>query len=68
MDVFHVIDDAYAMAGTVAELCSGGVVFGVVAAVHVARPNPMLPERALAATVTPEACDGLGVGVMDLNR
>ncbi|MFF4044319.1 hypothetical protein [Streptomyces sp. NPDC001816] len=68
LDVLRVIDDDYAMAMTVAELLRDGVAFGVAAAVHVARPNPMLPEGALVATVAPEAYDGLGVGVMDLNR
>ncbi|MDO0935990.1 hypothetical protein QQY66_31445 [Streptomyces sp. DG2A-72] len=67
-DVFRIIDDDYAMAMTVGELLRDGVVFGVAAAVHVARPNPMLPDGALVATVAPEAYAGLGVGVMDLNR
>nr|WSY52110.1 hypothetical protein OG999_19585 [Streptomyces sp. NBC_00886] len=68
LDVFQIIDDDYAMAVTVAELCRDGVAFGVAAAVHVARPNLVLPEGALVATVAPEVYDGLGVGVMDLNR
>lgn len=68
LDVFHIVEDDYAMAVTVAELCRGGVPFGVAAAVHVARPNLMLPEGALVATVAPEAYDGLRIGVMDLNR
>ncbi|WP_416977134.1 hypothetical protein [Streptomyces sp. T028] len=68
LDVLRVVDDDYAMAVTVAELCRDGVPFGVAAAVHVARPNPMLPEGALVATVEPEAYGGLGVGFMDLNR
>ncbi|WP_258382891.1 hypothetical protein [Streptomyces sp. NTH33] len=68
LDVLSVIDDDYAMAMTVAELLRDSVAFGVAAAVHVARPNPMLPDGALVATVAPEAYNGLGVGVMDLNR
>lgn len=68
LDVLHVVDDDFAMAVTTAELCGRGVPFGVAAAVHVARPNPMLPEGALVATIAPEAYDGLGVGVMNLNR
>ncbi|MFI6490599.1 hypothetical protein [Streptomyces sp. NPDC050564] len=68
VDVLHVIDDDYAMAVTIAGLCRGGVPFGVGAAVHTARPNHMLPEGALVATVAPESYEGLGVGVMDLNR
>ncbi|WP_225098678.1 hypothetical protein [Streptomyces sp. CoH27] len=68
LDVLRVIDDDYAMALTVAELLHGGVLPGIAAAVHVARPNPMLPEGGLVATVAPEAYNGLGVGVMDLNR
>ncbi|MCL8011942.1 hypothetical protein [Streptomyces sp. AS02] len=68
LDVFRVIDDDYAMAVTVAELLHHGVASGVAAAVHAARPNPMLPDGALVATVAPEAYAGLGVGVMDLNR
>ncbi|SOD84086.1 hypothetical protein [Streptomyces sp. Ag109_G2-15] len=68
LDVLRVLDDDYAMAVTVAELLRDGVVPGIAAAVHVARPNLMLPEGALVATVSPEAYDGLGVGVMDLNR
>ncbi|WP_328438787.1 hypothetical protein OG828_18755 [Streptomyces sp. NBC_00457] len=66
--MFRVIDDDYAMAMTVAELLRDGVTCGVAAAVHVARPNPMLPDGALVATVAPEAYAGLHVGVMDLNR
>ena len=68
LDVLRVIDDDYAMATTIAELLRDGVVPGIAAAVHVARPNPVHPEGALVATVSPEAYDGLGVGVMDLNR
>ncbi|MEU7304403.1 hypothetical protein [Streptomyces sp. NPDC007206] len=68
LDVIQVIDDDYAMAVTVAELLGDGVAFGVAAPVHVARPNPMLPDGALVATVAPDAYAGLGVGVMDLNR
>ncbi|WP_405907152.1 hypothetical protein OG742_18485 [Streptomyces sp. NBC_00828] len=68
VDVMHLIDDDYAMAVTIAELCRNGISFGVGAAVHAARPNHMLPEGALVATVAPEAYEGLGVGVMDLNR
>jgi hypothetical protein len=68
VDVMHLIDDDYAMAVTVAELCPDGVPFGVAAAVHAARPNQMLPEGALVATVAPDSYDGFGVGVMDLNR
>jgi hypothetical protein len=68
LDVFRVIDDDYAMAMTVADLLRDGVAVGVAAAVHVARPNPMLPDGALVATVAPEAYTGLGVAVMDLNR
>jgi hypothetical protein len=68
LDVFQIIDDDFAMAVTISELRRDGVAFGVAAAVHVARPNLMLPEGALVATVAPEAYDGLGAGVMDLNR
>lgn len=69
VDVLRVIDDDYAMAVTVAELHRvGGVAFDVAAAVHAARPNLMLPEGALIATVAPDVYAGLGVGVMDLNR
>lgn len=68
LDVFRIVEDDYAMAVTVAELCRDGISFGVAAAVHVARPNPVLPDGALVVTVAPEAYRGLGVGVMDLNR
>ncbi|MFD5469995.1 hypothetical protein [Streptomyces sp. NPDC127105] len=68
MDVLGVIENDYGMALTVAELLRDGVAFGVAAAVHVAQPNPVLPDGALVATVTPEAYSGLGVAVMDLNR
>ncbi|MGW0080657.1 hypothetical protein [Streptomyces sp. NPDC003393] len=68
LDVLRVVDDDYAMATTIAELLRDGVAFGVAAAVHVARPNPVIADGALVATVRPEAYDGLGVGVMDLNR
>ncbi|MEU0741706.1 hypothetical protein [Streptomyces sp. NPDC006134] len=67
-DVLRVIDDDYALAVTVADLCRTGVPFGVAAAVHAALPNPVHPEGALVATVAPQAYEGLGVGVMDLNR
>ncbi|MFC9848373.1 hypothetical protein ACFWFF_00490 [Streptomyces sp. NPDC060223] len=68
VDVMHLIDDDFVMAVTIAELCRDSVSFGVGAAVHAARPNQMLPEGALVATVEPEAYEGLGVGVMELNR
>ncbi|WP_425245281.1 hypothetical protein [Streptomyces sp. NEAU-NA10] len=67
LDVLRLIDDDYAMAVTVAELRRDDVPFGVAAAVHVARPNAMLPEGGLVATVTPDAYDRFGVGIMDLN-
>ncbi|WP_406440065.1 hypothetical protein OHB00_32655 [Streptomyces sp. NBC_00631] len=68
LDALRFVDDDYATAVTVAELRRADVDFGVAAAAHVARPNPMLPEGALVATVAPEAYAGLGVGVMDLTR
>lgn len=68
IDVTHLVDDDFAMAVTIAGLCHDGVPFGVGAAVHAARPNQMLPDGALIATVAPEAYEGLGVGVLDLNR
>lgn len=68
VDALHVLDDDHAMAVTVAELRGMGVAFGVSAAVHAARPNQMLPVGGLIATVAPEPYEGLGVGVMDLNR
>lgn len=68
LDVVRIIDDDYAMAVTVAELLHDGVRLDVAAAVHVARPNPMLPDGALVSTVAPEHYVGLGVGIMDLNR
>jgi hypothetical protein len=68
LDVVRIIDDDYAMAVTVAELLPDGVRLDVAAAVHVARPNPMLPDGALVSTVAPEHYVGLGVGIMDLNR
>ncbi|MPY59106.1 hypothetical protein FNH08_18625 [Streptomyces spongiae] len=68
VDALHVLDDDYAMAVTVAELGGRGVAFGVSAAVHAATPNQMLPVGGLIATVAPEPYEGLGVGVMDLNR
>jgi hypothetical protein len=67
-DVLRIVDDDYALAVTVAELHRDGVALAVAAATHVARPNMMLPEGALVATVAPEAYAGLGVGIMDLNR
>lgn len=68
LDVLRVIDDDYVMAMSVSELLHDGVLPGIAAAVHVARPNSMLPEGALVATVSPEAYDSFGVEVMDLNR
>ncbi|MFG2968388.1 MULTISPECIES: hypothetical protein [unclassified Streptomyces] len=68
VDVLHLVDDDYSMAVTVAELRGAGVDFGVSAAVHAARPNQMLPMGGLIASVAPEPYEGLGVGVMDLNR
>jgi hypothetical protein len=68
VDVLHMVDDDYAMAVTIAELQRDGVPYGVGAAVYAARPNQALPLGALIATVAPEPYEGLGVGVMDLNR
>ncbi|MGW1621164.1 hypothetical protein [Streptomyces sp. NPDC002172] len=66
--VLHIVDDDYSMAVTIAELRRAGVDFGVSAAVHTARPNQTLPTGGLIASVEPELYEGLGVGVMDLNR
>ncbi|MEV5842825.1 hypothetical protein AB0M32_12730 [Streptomyces sp. NPDC051985] len=68
VDVLRLVDDDYSMAVTVAELRGAGVDFGVSAAVHAARPNQTLPTGGLIASVAPEPYEGLGVGVMDLNR
>lgn len=68
VDVLHVLDDDYAMAVTIADLSRAGVSHGAAAAVHAAGPNQTIPVGALIATVEPEAYEGLGVGVMDLNR
>ncbi|MCX4665222.1 hypothetical protein OG453_00790 [Streptomyces sp. NBC_01381] len=68
VDVLHLIDDDYATAVTLAALQRDGVPYGVGAAVHAARPNHVLPGGALVATVSPDVYEGLGVGVMDLNR
>ncbi|MEU2423202.1 hypothetical protein ABZ619_19635 [Streptomyces sp. NPDC007851] len=67
-DVLHLVDDDYSMAVTIAELLRAGVDVGVSAAVHAARPNQALPTGGLIASVAPEPYEGLGVGVMDLNR
>ena len=66
--VLHLVDDDYSLAVTIAELRRAGVDFGVSAAVHTARPNQTLPTGGLIASVAPEPYEGLGVGVMDLNR
>ncbi|MEU2335543.1 hypothetical protein ABZ770_04485 [Streptomyces sp. NPDC006654] len=68
VDVLHIVEDDYSMAVTVAELLRAGVDVGVCAAVHTARPNRTLPTGGLIASVAPEPYEGLGVGVMDLNR
>ncbi len=68
VDVVQVMEDDYAMAVAIADLSRRGVAFEVSAAVHAARPHQLLPTGALIATVTPEPYEGLGVGVMDLNR
>ncbi|UUU33802.1 hypothetical protein JIX56_30345 [Streptomyces sp. CA-210063] len=68
VDVLHVLDDDYAMAVTIAELGRAGVAQGTSAAVHAARPNQLLPMGGLVATVEPGPYEGLGVGIMDLNR
>ncbi|WP_328839092.1 hypothetical protein [Streptomyces europaeiscabiei] len=68
VDVLHLVEDDYAMAVTIAELGRGGIAHSVSAAVHAARPNHLIPMGALVATVEPEPYEGLGVGVMDLNR
>ncbi|MFJ3795047.1 hypothetical protein ACIPSJ_02030 [Streptomyces sp. NPDC090088] len=68
VDVLHLVVDDCSMAVTVAELRGAGVDFGASAAVHAARPNETLPMGGLTASVAPEPYEGLGVGVMDLNR
>ncbi|WP_420034159.1 hypothetical protein ACN2WE_17835 [Streptomyces sp. cg28] len=68
VDVLRLVDDDYALAVSLAGLLRGGVPYGLGAAVHVARPSLTLPSGALIATVTPLPYEGLGVGVMDLNR
>ncbi|MEU5308370.1 hypothetical protein [Streptomyces sp. NPDC021562] len=68
VDVLHIVEDDYSMAVTVAELLRAGVDIGVSAALHTARPNRTLPTGGLIASVAPEPYEGLGIGVMDLNR
>ncbi|MDQ1007423.1 hypothetical protein QFZ82_001908 [Streptomyces sp. V4I23] len=68
LDTLHTLDADYECAHALAQLHAGGVPFGVAAAVHAARPTISRPEGALVATVVPDAYDGLGVPVMDLNR
>nr|WP_239091632.1 hypothetical protein [Streptomyces sp. SID14478] len=68
LDVLHTLDTDYGAAHTIATLHRAGIPFGVAAAVHGARPTLDRPDGALVATVRPDAYEGLGVPVMDLNR
>jgi hypothetical protein len=68
LDTLHTLDTDYEAAHAIAELHRREVPFGVAAAIHAARPTLSRPEGALVATVAPNAYDGLGVLVMDLNR
>lgn len=68
LDTLHTLEADYEGAHAIAELYRQGVPFGVAAAVHAARPTVERPEGALVATVAPEAYEGLGVPVMNLNN
>ncbi|MFD7164747.1 PIN domain-containing protein [Streptomyces violascens] len=67
LDTLHTLDADYEAAHAIAALYRRQVPFGVAAAVHAARPTMDRPDGALIATVGPQAYDGLGVPVMDLN-
>ncbi|MFJ5222065.1 hypothetical protein [Streptomyces sp. NPDC088400] len=68
LDTLHTLDADYETAHAIAGLYQRGVPYGVAAAVHAARATLSRPEGSLVATVTPDAYDGLGVPVLDLNR
>ncbi|MFI8502535.1 hypothetical protein ACIGFK_29135 [Streptomyces sp. NPDC085524] len=68
LDVIHTIDLDHPAALGVAQLCRDGVPAGIAAAVHAVRHLPDWEEGALVATVEPEAYQGRGVAVFDLNR
>jgi hypothetical protein len=68
LDTLHTLDAGFEAAHAIAGLHRRGAPFGVAAAVHTARPTLSRPEGALVATVIPDAYEGLGVLVVDLNR
>jgi hypothetical protein len=68
LDTLHTLEVDFEAAHAIADLYQRGVPYGLAAAVHAARPTVSRTEGALVATVVPEAYDGLGVPVMDLNR
>lgn len=68
LDTLHTLDAGFEAVHAIAGLHRRGVPFGVAAAVHAARPTLSRPEGALVATVVPDAYEGLGVPVMNLNR
>ncbi|GGT27684.1 MULTISPECIES: hypothetical protein [Streptomyces] len=68
LDVIHTIDLDYAAVLAVARLCRKGVPAGVAAAVQAVRNLPDWGADALVATIEPKAYEGLGVGVLDLDR
>jgi hypothetical protein len=69
LEVLHTLDLDYAEAYGVMLLHREGVPVGIAAAVRAARSLLLDPESdALVATVAPEAYEGAGVRVFDLNR
>ncbi|WP_327368498.1 hypothetical protein [Streptomyces sp. NBC_01217] len=69
LEVLHTLDLDYAGTYGVMLLHREGVPVGIAASVHAARSLLLDPESdALVATVAPDAYEGAGVRVFDLNR
>ncbi|MCC3771151.1 hypothetical protein [Streptomyces sp. UNOC14_S4] len=69
LEVLHTLDLDYAGTYGVMLLHREGVPVGISAAIHAARSLLLAPENdALVATLAPEAYEGAGVRVFDLNR
>ncbi|TDC77461.1 hypothetical protein [Streptomyces hainanensis] len=68
LEVLNAVDLTFSDILAVSQLCAAGLTPGIAHAVQVAAPSFERPEGAIVATIAPDAYQGTGARVMDLNK
>ncbi|MDT0318314.1 PIN domain-containing protein [Streptomyces millisiae] len=68
LEVLNAVDLTFSDILAVSQLCAAGLTPGIAHAVQVAAPSVERPEGAIVATLAPDAYQGTGTRVMDLDK